>query len=315
MIQEKNLIALGRSKYLFDAIKHLYNVGYQFKAIISEEGYDEYEIQLDDFKKLASELNIPFFTTKSLDNPEIREIILTHKIRAAISANWQFKIQKNVLDLFEFGIFNYHLGNLPDYKGNATVNWTIINNENHIYGNIHKMDAILDAGDVISRKIIPINNHTYISDIIKQAEADAPLLYEIALNRIFDNPSGYEIKGSIKGLRCYPRLPEDSQINWNESNENIHRLIRASSHPYKGAYSYLNGNKIIIWKSQLHDTQEDFLAIPGHIVEINKKNGSILVACQNNLIEIQEIELAGKIIPPTEICKSIRERFKFKTND
>ncbi len=113
------------------------------------------------------------------------QIIKENKIRAAISVNWKYTIPKKFLDLFECGILNFHLGNLPDYKGNATVNWSIINGENKIYGNIHKMDPELDAGDVISRKAIPITEQTYIAEILKQAAKDVPLLYEDALKKVF----------------------------------------------------------------------------------------------------------------------------------
>ena len=155
------------------------------KAIVTEEAYEEYDIKHTDFESLASETGAAFFMMKSLNNEELIKIVKENKIRAAISVNWKYTIPKSFLDLFECGILNFHLGNLPDYKGNATVNWSIINGEDEIYGNIHKMDPELDAGDVISRKAIPITDQTYIADILKQAVQDVPLLYEEALLKSF----------------------------------------------------------------------------------------------------------------------------------
>lgn len=164
----KNIIAFGRSGYLFNSIKYLSGKGYQIKAIITDESYKEYNVLADDFHALSQEIGSAFFLSKTLDKKEILDIISDNNIQVAISANWQYKIPGRILDLFTIGILNFHLGNLPDYKGNATVNWTIINNEKHIFGNIHKMDPILDAGDVISRKKILINADTYIQDIINE---------------------------------------------------------------------------------------------------------------------------------------------------
>ena len=123
-------------------------------------------------------------------------------------------------------------------------------------------------------------------------------------------PGAFEIKGSHHGLRCYPRLPEDSQLNWNESAENISRLIRASSEPYSGAYSFLNGEKIIIWKASVFNNSEKFLALPGHVIGIQKESKAIQVACGEGMLEIQEIEYRGKKMAPAEFIKSIRVRFK-----
>ena len=49
-------------------------------------------------------------------------------------------------------------------------------------------------------------------------------------------------KKKIKTLRCYPRKPIDSKINWNVRH-NILALIRASSFPFDGAFTFLNENK------------------------------------------------------------------------
>jgi methionyl-tRNA formyltransferase len=310
MTSSNHLIAIGRSRYLYDGIKYLVSKGFVLRAIVTEEAYEEYDIKHNDFEQLASQTGARFFMIKSLNNEELIRIIKENNIRAAISVNWKYTIPKTFLDLFECGILNFHLGNLPDYKGNATVNWSIINGEDKIYGNIHKMDPELDTGDVISRKAIPITDRTYIADILNQAAKDVPLLYEEALQKVFINPDAYLLKGSIKGLRCYPRLPEDSQINWHETAEKINRLVRASSKPYNGAYSFLSGEKIIIWKADVFENMEKFLAIPGHVVGIQKELKTIRVACGEGILEIQEIEYQGKRMAPAELIKSIRVRFK-----
>jgi methionyl-tRNA formyltransferase len=172
------------------------------------------------------------------------------------------------------------------------------------------MDPELDAGDVISRKAIPITEKTYITDILKQAERDVPKLYESALKKVFKKKNAFVIKGSLHGLRCYPRLPEDSQVNWNETAKKISRLVRASSEPYNGAYSFLNGEKIIIWKASVFKYKEKFLAVPGHVIGIQKDTKTIHVACGEGILEIQEIEYKVNKMAPAELIKSIRIRFK-----
>ena len=315
MKSPSNLIAIGRSRYLFEGIKHLTKKGFVFKAIVTEEAYDEYDIKHQDFENLAKELNARFFMVKSVQQDELIKIITSNNIRAAISVNWKYTIPKSFLDLFECGILNFHLGNLPDYKGNATVNWSIINGENRIFGNIHKMDPELDAGDVITRKAIRISDKTYIAEILAKALKDVPVLYEKALEKVLRKPGTYLVKGSRHGLRCYPRLPEDSQIDWSVSAQRISRLVRASSSPYSGAYTYLNGERVIIWKAAILKYKEKFLATPGHVVGIQKENKFIQVACGKGMHEVQEIEYQGKKNAPAEFIKSIRLRFKYHANE
>ena len=307
----KNLIAIGRSRYLYEGVQYLVKRGYTFKAIITAEAYEEYDIKSEDFQNLAIKIGASFFVPNTLDNNQIAELIRLNNIRVAISANWKYTLPKSFLDLFEGGILNFHLGNLPDYKGNATVNWSIIKGEKFINANVHKMDPVLDSGDIISRKSIPITSETYIQDIIHEAEQLAPVLYENAVEKMLSDPKAFEVKGTSSGLRCYPRLPEDSQIDWNQTPEEISRLIRASACPYQGAYTFLNGEKIIVWKAKTVDTNVNHCAVAGQVVEVKNHQGNILVACKNGVLEVQQVEHNKEKISPASLIKSIRLRFKY----
>ena len=103
-----------------------------------------------------------------------------------------------------------------------------------------------------------------------------------------------------KGFRCYPRRPEDSKIDWSKDVQYIHRLIRASSKPYSGAYSYLDGKyKVTIWKAEIYKDNEKYCAIPGQISEISKDY--FVVIAGNGKIKITDYESQTPI-------KSIRQR-------
>lgn len=314
MSTERKIIAIGRSRYLYDSIRHLVKKGYTFTAIVTEKAYEEYDIKDTDFEALAAEIGSAFFRLSNVNTAGLTDLVKTENIRAAISVNWKYTLPKEFLDLFECGVLNYHLGNLPDYKGNATINWTIINGLHYVNGNVHKMDPKLDAGDIVARKSVSIGPDDYVADILKKAEQDTPALYEQALDKVWNDPDFYEVKGSEKGSRCYPRLPEDSQIVWDKSAVDIARLIRASSRPYKGAYSYLNGERVTIWRAKPYFPEEEFFAIPGHVVGVAKDTGHILVACAQGMLEIEEIEYKGEVSMPAANIKSIRVRFKYNDN-
>ena len=169
------MIAIGRSRLLYNSIKYLSERGYTFNTIITDVAYKEYDIKEDDFKKLALKIDARFFLTKNLSDPEIIGLISGGNIDIALSVNWGYKIEYSFISLFKNGILNLHLGNLPDYKGNATPNWAILNGEKFIYANVHKVDIDLDAGDILSRTKIEINENTYVADILSDACKVAPL--------------------------------------------------------------------------------------------------------------------------------------------
>lgn len=313
MIAERRaIVAIGRSRYLYDAVRHLAAVGHPVAAIVSDEAYDEYDVNAEQFQSLAEEVGAHFLRASSLvrERDRLAEIVHSGKVAAAVSANWRYKIPATVLDLFPSGVLNFHLGNLPDYKGNATVNWTILAGEQEIFANVHKMAPELDAGDVIARASITLGPDTYVGDVIAEAERLAPQLFEQALARLVSEPNAVEVPGTTAGLRCYPRLPEDGQIDWSQSVETVCRLVRASSKPFGGAYSYLDGARFTIWRAAVVPHGQPFMAVPGHVLEIRSDTGTVLVACGDGTLELEEVEREGDGHRPAEMIRSIRSRFR-----
>jgi len=109
-------------------------------------------------------------------------------------------------------------------------------------------------------------------------------------------------------LRCYPRLPEDGQINWNLSTEEILRLINATSEPYSGAYCYFEAEKIIIWDASIVNDDEIFMAVPGQITLLGTEY--VEVACGNGKLRLNIVELGNYRGNPRKIIKSSRARLK-----
>lgn len=287
------MIAIGRSRILYDSLIFLIQNNVKISAIVTDRAYDEYDIKEKDFEELAAKNDIKFFlTSKPQSNVELINIINELDLKIAISVNWKFKLPKSFLDLFCVGILNLHIGELPDYKGNATPNWAIINDLKITYACVHKMSYELDAGDVISREPIIINNEDYICDLWEKTIRVAPMLYLDAINKLKIDRLYFLIKGSGHGIRCYPRLPEDSKIDWNLSTREIYNLVRASSKPYSGAYCIYNSKILKIWKCKEFYPNNKFYAIPGHVVALNL-DGSVSISTKDGFIILTEISYDG----------------------
>ena len=196
--------------------------------------------------------------------------------------NYVSIISQDVINLFPCGILNAHFGDLPRYRGNACPNWAIINGENSLILSVHLMEgSLLDCGRVIIQDICPVNDSTYIGDIYEWAEKAVPGLFVKAVELLKKDP-GYTLKyadpQSPESLRCYPRKPQDSRIDWSHPAAAIHRLIRASSEPFSGAYCFVDGkNKLTIWRAELVNDGERYLAVPGQISAIAKDHFVVII--------------------------------------
>jgi methionyl-tRNA formyltransferase len=119
---------------------------------------------------------------------------------------------------------------------------------------------------------------------------------------------------SKTGFRAYPRLPEYSKIDWTTSARKIHNLIRASTKPYSGAYTYLKINgeirKLLIWESEIITEKTNDIGIPGHVIFNNTATGESHIYTGKGIIALKRVQFDGdeEFRPGCE-WKSIRMRF------
>ena len=226
--------------------------------------------------------------------------------------NWITKLSPNLLSIFLLGVYNAHAGDLPKYRGNACPNWEIINGEDHIGLCVHEMIEELDAGDVVLRDRLKLNDQSYISDVSKWIHQRVPSLFVKLANgpELLKSTSTPQPADPKDILRWYPRRPEDSEIRWSDTALNILRLIRASSRPFPGAYTVLeNFQKVTIWRAAIEDPVGAFSAVPGQVCY--QHDNDPVIACGKGLLRLTDVKIDGcssSDLAKKMILKSLRNR-------
>jgi methionyl-tRNA formyltransferase len=198
---------------------------------------------------------------------------------------------------------------LPKYRGFAPVNWVVINGETETGVTLFYLSEEVDSGDIIAQKKIKIGKNDTAHEVYKKAAELSILLLKKYHDLILEGRAPRKKQNHKKATYGCPRTPEDSKINWQNSNESIHNLIRGLSYPYPGAFCYYKKKKIIIQKSSI-PTQKRWIGnVPGRIIRVVPE-GFIEVLCGVGSIVIEEIEVGGRRIKPAEKCKSIKEELE-----
>ncbi len=269
---------IGRTSLLLETVKALINCGHQIVFIYTCRAESFYDTTAEDFQIIAESLKCPFFNdTKIEDNAEY---LAGLGAEVCISVNWLTVLKSPILNSFPFGVLNAHAGDLPRYRGNACPNWAIINNEKKIALTIHKMEEELDAGPYLLKKYYEMNDDTYIGDIYSWLDQTVPEAFVEALKLLKTQPF-IEQSTDIVPLRTFPRRAEDALIDWRMSSQQIYAVIRASAHPFPGAFCFLDlpREKIRILSAKPFKVEYDFLAIPGHVCIEHKGNPVIATGC------------------------------------
>lgn len=299
---------LGRSEALYGVLEKIVTDGHQVTSIVSPKEAPEYSKTSDDFKKFATDMRIPFSSKANM--VDLREVLVFGNPEIGVSMNFPIVISSEVIDSVPLGILNIHGGDLPRYRGNACQAWAILNGEEKVGLCVHKMEGNqLDSGDIISRDFFQMSGATSITEVHEWLVNRSPHLVAEALERLGQDPSFVLEKQteSVKApLRTFPRRPEDGRIDWHQSSEQIVRLIKASSRPYRGAFCFLDQDEVVIWDAAVENVSGEFLAVPGQIMSVSQD--SIIVACGHGAIRVTDWHLAGDQAVGVPVVKSIRQR-------
>lgn len=218
--------------------------------------------------------------------------------------DFRYIIPESVIQLSLLGAVNIHPSLLPKYRGRAAINWALIYGEPEFGLTVHFVDNGVDTGDIISQISIPIYETDYIDDLLNRSY---PLYYNITLEVINMFLSNSIKRVPQKGL--YPVFPKrtasDGRINWDLSKKQILNLIKAVSKPYPGAFTFINGNKLYIWKADIVNVPFINDVPNGSIVYDSSTDQFIKIKCSDGYIEIIEMELDGAnqlIINQGDLC-------------
>lgn len=307
------IAVLGRSEVLLDAARKLATAGHEIALVGTCRSEAYYTAHESDFESFARDIGADFFCNPRVNSPEIVERLTSSRAELAVSWNWLTLIGAKAIAAFPHGILNIHAGDLPRYRGNAAPNWAILANEKSVGLCVHKMvPAAIDAGAVIQRDHFPLGPDTYIGEIYAWLGKCVPELLVRAVDAIASGSANWDedVSDPSRGLRCYPRRPEDSRIDWRSSAEDIYRLVRSSSHPFAGALSTLEGERrLTVWRAAPRQHPGPFLAMPGQV--LYAEEGDPVIATGSGVLRLTDIDLEGAAdaaVAKTQVLKSLRQR-------
>ncbi len=310
------IAVLGRTKVFYNVIDVLERSQNEIVLIGTCKEAEGYKVKASDFEQAAKRRNIPFFCSANINSKETIDLLQSVNADIAVSMNWLTLIGAEAINCFKYGILNAHPGDLPRYRGNACPNWALLNGENKIGVAIHFMNPEkLDDGEIARKEYIKIREDTYLSDIYRELETLIPQMFGRVIADI-KNGMLMPQKQQGEALRCYPRKPCDSRIDWDRPCDYISKLVRASGKPFQPAYTYIEERKLNIEQVSILEYAEPCLVKYGQVVMIDKLNDKIGIAAADGVVVVEagyfEEEPYKKI---TDIVRSTRTRAGYNVED
>jgi methionyl-tRNA formyltransferase len=214
-------------------------------------------------------------------DPRTHEFISAAKPDLLWITDFRYLIPAAMIALAPLGAVNLHPSLLPAYRGRAPVNWAILNGETKLGLTGHFVDEGMDTGDIIEQVSFDLGEDQDVGDCLNMLYP----LYSSMTRRIL----GYFRSGKVprspqdhSRATVFPRRrPEDGAIEWKQSARSICNLIRAVAAPYPGAFTTLNGKRLIVWRARVV-SEAGSSSPPGQVVDVSQRE--ILVQCGEGVL-------------------------------
>jgi len=269
----------------YACIEELVRQGADIRLIFTHEDSPTEKIWFKSVRELADRHGITYITT-CINEPENQALIAKIAPDFLFSFYYRNMIEPEVLELASKGSLNLHGSYLPSYRGRVPVNWAVINGESETGATLHYMVEKPDAGDIVDQEKVEITFTDTALDVFNKVTDAAVRVIRRSWPQLVAGTAPRIPMDLKAGNYCRGRKPEDGRIDWHKSAVQIHNLIRGVTHPYPGAFTGLDGKKVIIWKAWPVDGS----GAPGQVVSASP----LQVGTGKGLLEVKALQVEGE---------------------
>jgi methionyl-tRNA formyltransferase len=247
-----------------------------------------------DLKPLTDEAGAPFQSFKKVSDEGVAKFLDAHRPDLLFAIGLSQLIPASIRDRAAGGTVGFHPTPLPEGRGRAPVAWTILL-DRPAAANLFFMTDEADAGDIIDQRPVAVLPNDYAQDLIDRTnevleQMVLDLAGHIKAGKLPRTPQDH-----AKATWYGKRTPADGLIDWHRPAADVHRLVRATSHPYPGAFTYHDAERMIVWRADLHE-RDDHHGTVGQVLRVEPGRG-LLVQCGAGLLWLTEpADRAGRPI-------------------
>ena len=301
------IVFMGTPDFAKESLKALTEAGYEISAVVTNPDKPKgrgMKMMMSDVKEYALEKGIKkiYQPEKVKNNEELIKELEDIKPDLIVVVAYGKILPKKILDIPKFGSINVHGSLLPQYRGAAPIQWSIINGDKVTGVTTMFMDAGMDAGDIILKQEVKIGDDETTGELWNRLSVIGGKLLVETIKKVEQGTAPRTPQGNDFTLA--PMLNKElAKIDWeNMSAIQIKNLVRGLN-PIMGAYSFYDGKKIKFWKVEVYsnddillkfpdlkDYQDRFLDLPEGTVLFSDSKTGLYIKTKDASIQVLEIQ-------------------------
>ena len=240
-------------------------------------------------KVVAENNNIPVFQHDTLKNGEGVKILETLKPDVVIVVAYGKILPKDFLEFAKFGCINIHGSILPEYRGAAPIQWSVLDGKEFAGVTSMQMNEGLDTGDILLVEKTKIGENETSGDLYERLTVLGAGVLIKTLEAIKNNSLNPQKQDDSKSSYAKMLDKSLSKIDWNLSAQEVHNKIRGLD-PWPVALTSFDGKNLKLFRSKL--LNEEYNESAGTVLK--SKDGIVVVCGDKKAVLITEVQLEGK---------------------
>jgi methionyl-tRNA formyltransferase len=241
------------------------------------------KLQPSAVKAAALELRLPVLQPEKASLPEFVEQLRALEPAAIVVVAYGQILRPAVLDLPPLGCINVHGSLLPELRGAAPIQWSIIRGHRETGVTTMFMDPGMDTGDMILKaSLLILPEDTSGTLIEKLAPMGAGLLVE-TLALLESGTAPREAQNAEAATYAPMLKKEDGAVRWEGTAEEIRNRIHGCN-PAPGAYAQRQGTAVKLWRAEVVAGETG--VAPGTVLDAAR----LVVAAGKDAVRLLEVQ-------------------------
>ena len=216
---------MGTPMFAVPILKSLYQNGYPISDVYTQppqKSQRGQRINKSPIQGIAETLNLSFRTPHSLkDNMQEFEYFKKIEADLAVVVAYGQIIPKEFLNLTKKGFINIHASILPNWRGAAPIQRSIMNLDKETGVSIMKIVEKLDAGPVCNIYKIILENDLNASDVSEKLSLLASEKILTNIDDLLTDKAKFIEQDHSKATYASKIEKKEGNINWNDTAERI----------------------------------------------------------------------------------------------
>jgi methionyl-tRNA formyltransferase len=292
-VKDVRVLFMGTPDFAVSSLEALLTEGYNVVGVVTQPDRPvgrKRVLTPPPVKAAALRHRLTVLQPEKIKQEEALEQVLALRPDLVVTAAYGQILPKRLLDFPRYGCINVHASLLPKYRGGAPIHKAIIDGEKETGVTIMYMVEALDAGDMLAKIALPIEERDTVGTLHdKLAAAGAQLLIQ-TLPRLLAG----EIEGVPQDHAAATFAPTikraDERIDWTRTAEQVYNQVRGMN-PFPVAFTTCEGKVWKIWWVEKQELNESS-AEPGAVIAVEPDG--LVVACGSGSVKITELQPEGK---------------------